>query len=177
MMPFMLEENEDGVLWYYGNIAGFSDGNRVIIDAIFNKEDLKNFIRKKTDKPIEVREGVYESICNGDLNFGNETSVKKMTLRIYQLLPDSPFEMRFISLHKREEKEFGHPKRSEYGVVYEGEINKFDLEDIWERFARIAPKDLGGHALSISDVVELTDGEDSRFFYIEPEVFTEIDFA
>jgi len=177
MIPFMLEENDDGILWYYGNIAGFSDGNRVIIDAIFNKEDLKNFIRKKTDKPIEVRTGVYESICDGSFNLGNEAGVKKMTLRIYQLLPESPLEMRFISLNKRKEKDFGNPRKEEYGVVYEGEINRFDLEDIWERFARIAPKDLGGHALSISDVVELTDGEDSRFFYIEPEVFTEIDFA
>lgn len=72
----------------------------------------------------------------------------------------------------------GHdrPRREEYVRVYEGEIENYSLEEVWEKYGRRVPEGFQGHALSISDVIEFADGENSRFFYIEPSGYEEIRF-
>ena len=57
-------------------------------------------------------------------------------LRIYQLGQDSPIMMRFISLAEREKRGFEKPQQKEYALVYEGEVDTFSLEDVWEKFGR-----------------------------------------
>lgn len=84
--------------------------------------------------------------------------------------------MRFISLAEREKRGFEEPQQKEYALVYEGEVDTFSLEDVWEKFGRRVPKDFEGHALSISDVVEFSDEKASRYFYVEPKGFAEIVF-
>ena len=71
---------------------------------------------------------------------------------------------------------FEKPQQKEYALVYEGEVDTFSLEDVWEKFGRRVPKDFEGHALSISDVVEFSEEEVSRYFYVEPKGFAEITF-
>ena len=56
------------------------------------------------------------------------------------------------------------------------EVDAFDLEKLWESFGEKLPKNYSGHALSISDVVELSEGENKRFFYVDPKGFVEIEF-
>lgn len=80
------------------------------------------------------------------------------------------FDKNFERLH------YGKPQAEEYALVYEGEVENFSLEEVWEKFGRRVPKDFEGHALSISDVVELIEDEASRFFYVEPKGFAEIVF-
>ena len=101
---------------------------------------------------------------------------KGRRIRIYQLKQDSPLLMRFISLAERAKRGFEKPQQTEYVLVYEGEVDTFSLEDVWEKFGRRVSRDFEGHALSISDVVEFSDEKASRFFYVEPKGFTEIVF-
>ena len=65
----------------------------------------------------------------------------------------------------------------EYELVFEGRLEKSDLESMEERMARCTPDDLGGHQLSVSDIVELSQEGESRFFYAEAEGFEEIDLS
>ena len=97
-------------------------------------------------------------------------------LRIYQLGQDSPIMMRFISLAERKKRGYDRPRREEYVRVYEGEIENYSLEEVWEKYGRRVPEGFQGHALSISDVIEFADGEASRFFYVEPSGYEEIRF-
>lgn len=161
---------EDGIIHYYGNLAGFIDGNILVVDPLFDKKEIRN-LAANLELKVEVKEGTYK-----ELNEGIKGSAKTLKLAIYQLTRDTPLEERFISLSKRKELGFRAPDREEYDQIYEGEVEKFDLEDIWERFARSVPKDFGGHALSISDIVMLSDGDNERSFYLEPSGFTEIEF-
>ena len=103
-------------------------------------------------------------------------AAKGRRIRIYQLKQDSPLLMRFISLAEREKRDFEKPKEKEYALVYEGEMDTFSLENVWEKFGRRVPRDFEGHALSISDVVEFSEEEVSRYFYVEPKGFAEIVF-
>lgn len=106
-----------------------------------------------------------------------ETSIGEgRRLRIYQLGQDSPIMMRFISLAERKKRGYDRPRREEYVRVYEGEIENYSLEEVWEKYGRRVPEGFQGHALSISDVIEFADGENSRFFYIEPSGYEEIRF-
>ena len=84
--------------------------------------------------------------------------------------------MRFISLAERKKRGYDRPRREEYVRVYEGEIENYSLEEVWEKYGRRVPEGFQGHALSISDVVELIEDEASRFFYVEPKGFAEIVF-
>lgn len=77
---------------------------------------------------------------------------------------------------EREKRGFEKPQQKEYALVYEGEVDTFSLEDVWEKFGRRVPRDFEGHALSISDVVEFSEEEVSRYFYVEPKGFAEITF-
>ncbi len=178
----------NGVLIYYGNPAGYLQDGKVILDSLFYKEELVRWLKEKEQAEVEIREGVYDRLAAGG---GMETAgppkegkevYAARSIRIYQLKQGSPIMMRFISLAERKKRGFGYPQRSEYALVYEGEVEKFDLEEVWEKFGRRLPaefmrgEDFKGHALSISDVVELAEEDDSRFFYVEPSGFEEIMF-
>ena len=156
----------DGILIYYGNPAGYLSEGKVVLDSIFDKEEIIAFLSEKEKLAVEIRSGVYDRLSEGG----------GRRIRIYQLKQDSPFMMRFISLAEREKRGFEKPQQKEYALVYEGEVDTFSLEDVWEKFGRRVPRDFEGHALSISDVVEFSEEEVSRYFYVEPKGFAEITF-
>ena len=166
----------DGILMYYGNPAGYLLDGKVILDSLFEKEDLLRYIKEQEKAEVEIREGVYDRLLIGGDVQETEYPKEGRRLRIYQLKQDSPIMMRFISLAERKKRGYGEPQKDEYALVYEGEIDRFDLENVWERFGRRLPDDFNGHALSISDVVAFSEGSDSRFFYVEPSGFAEIEF-
>lgn len=166
----------DGILIYYGNPAGYLSEGKVVLDSIFDKEEIIAFLSEKEKLAVEIRSGVYDRLSEGG---GMEMTVeasKGRRIRIYQIKQDSPFMMRFISLAEREKRGFEKPQQKEYALVYEGEVDTFSLEDVWEKFGRRVPRDFEGHALSISDVVEFSDEMASRYFYVEPKGFAEITF-
>jgi len=166
----------NGVVHYYGNPAGYLSGNVVYVDSIFYKEELISYLTSRGYEKIEIRDGIYDRLsANGDVN-GIEEVTGGRRIKIYQLLPNTSILIRFVGLAEREKRGFEKPRRDEYVLVYEGEAESFSLEHIWEKYNQSLPNGMKGHALSISDVVELIEEEDSRFFYVEPTGFTEIEF-
>lgn len=166
----------NGVLIYYGNPAGYLLDGKVILDAIFDKKDIISFLSEKEHLTVEVREGVYDRLSEGGGVENVTVQGKERRIRIYQLKQDSPIMVRFISLTERINRGFDRPQPKEYDLVYEMEVDAFDLEKLWESFGEKLPKNYSGHALSISDVVELSEGENKRFFYVDPKGFVEIEF-
>ena len=166
----------DGILIYYGNPAGYLSEKKVVLDSIFDKEEIISYLSEKEKLAVEIRPGVYDRLSEGGGMELSGIETKGRRIKIYQLKQDSPFMMRFVSLAEREKRGFEKPQPQEYALVYEGEVDNFSLEDVWEKFGRRAPRDFEGHALSISDVVEFIDEKVSRFFYVEPKGFAEIVF-
>lgn len=166
----------DGILIYYGNPAGYLSEKKVVLDSIFDKEEIISYLSEKEKLAVEIRPGVYDRLSEGGGMELSGIETKGRRIKIYQLKQDSPFMMRFVSLAEREKRGFEKPQPQEYALVYEGEVDNFSLEDVWEKFGRRVPRDFEGHALSISDVVEFIDEKVSRFFYVEPKGFAEIVF-
>ena len=169
---------QNGIVFFYGNPAGYLGDGKAVIDCMFQKEELVSFVKEQFLVEPVFREGVYDRLSEGGgVKETAEGSIGEgRRLRIYQLGQDSPIMMRFISLAEREKRGFEKPQQKEYALVYEGEVDTFSLEDVWEKFGRRVPRDFEGHALSISDVVEFSEEEVSRYFYVEPKGFAEITF-
>lgn len=163
---------------FYGNPAGYLGDGKAVIDCMFQKEELVSFVKEQFLVEPVFREGVYDRLSEGGgVKETAEVSIGEgRRLRIYQLGQDSPIMMRFISLAERKKRGYDRPRREEYVRVYEGEIENYSLEEVWEKYGRRVPEGFQGHALSISDVIEFADGENSRFFYIEPSGYEEIRF-
>ena len=163
----------NGILYYYSNPAGYRMGETLILDSIFAKEDLIAYLSETEKLSVKIRDGVYDRLSEGGEVVADNGEKR---IRIYQLKQDSPILMRFVSLAERKRRGFAQPQKQEYVLVYEGEVEDFQLEKVWEKFGRKVPDDFRGHALSISDVVEFSDGETSLFFYVEPKGFANIEF-
>ena len=154
----------------------FTRGRNVLVDAVFFKQDLLDYADGKLRERFMVKEGIRR-IPLGKDEAPNDVPARITRVKIWQLKPDVPIGMRYVTLFGRNERGFGSPKKDEYRTVWEGRMEKHDLEDLGERLARCTPADFGGHFLSVSDVVELTVDEESRFFYAEAEGFVEIEFS
>ena len=166
----------EGILIYYGNPAGYLSDGVVVLDPIFDKREIIDYLSEKENLAVEIRAGVYDRLSEGGGIEPAGIENRGRRLKIYQLKQDSPILMRFVSLAERKRRGFDQPQKQEYVLVYEGEVDSFHLEEVWEKFGRKVPGNFKGHALSISDVVEFSDGETSLFFYVEPKGFAEIEF-
>ena len=166
-------ELKNGRLLYYGNPAGYQAEGAVVADPMFQREDLSRWLGQR-GLAVRWEAGVYERLSSGQpLNAEQAGSALKLC-RIWQLGPEAPVEARFLSL-ERMTAAFGPPDPARYRVVYDGCPGAEALEDLWDKFSHTALE--GGHPLSISDVVELYDGDGSTFFYCDRTTFRPIDFT
>ncbi len=164
----------EGILIYYGNPAGYLSGKKVILDSLFAKEEIMAYLSNEKGLAVEIGQGIYDQLSEGREVEVLKTGGKERRVKIYQLKQDSPIMVRFISLAERKRRGFEAPQPYEYFLVYEEAVKDFSLEDIWERFGKRVPEGFVGRTLSISDVVEFMHGEESRFFYVEPDGFAEV---
>ena len=123
----------------------------------------------------EFKEGIFDKLAEKEEISQFDTKENKLKkVRIWQLKPSSDFSMRFISFDELM-KNFGKPDKNNYKVVFDGELPTDNLESIYEICNLNQPDGYEGHALSISDVIELYDTQ-SKFYYVDKIGFKEIDF-
>lgn len=164
-----------GCLYYYGNPAGFVKEQTAIVDTMFQSEELQQWLSEKNITATWA-DGIFEQLSNGEKTIGINEEIKPLKkIRIWQLKPDSDFNLRFISLEECQKK-FGEPNMENYETVYDGEFMTNDLEHIFTKLNINLPPGYQGHSLSMSDVVELYDDKDNNFFYVDSFDFKEISF-
>ena len=124
-------EIRNGRLFYYGSAVGYLEGDGITADPMFRREDLERWLERK-NLPVRWVDGVYDRLASGG-PIQNARPLK--SLRIWQLKPDTPIEMRFIGL-ERMAREFDGPNPSQYRIAYDGQAESQELEDIWNKFCR-----------------------------------------
>lgn len=164
-------EIRNGCLFYYGSAVGYLEGDGLTADPMFRREDLERWLERK-NLPVRWVDGVYDRLANGE-SIQNAQPLK--SLRIWQLKPDTPIEMRFIGL-ERMAREFDGPNPSQYRIAYDGQAESQELEDIWNKFCRRTLPG-GDHPLAISDVIELYDVGGSAFYYVDKREIVSVDFT
>lgn len=161
-------------IMFYGNAAGYVEGEKAVVDSMFQCEELKDYLEKERRLEAEWTNGVYDKLAYSKPNIDGSMPALK-SCRIYQLKPDVNVLMKFVG-YEELLKSFGEPKPENYNVVYDGQLETNDLESIFEKFNLYHPEGFTGHSLSISDVIELYSSNDSTFHYVDSFGFKEIDF-
>lgn len=169
-------EFKNGCIVYYGNPAGYLKEDKATVDKMFQSKEFEDWL---TDRNLEAlwKDGVFERLSKGEeLTENSEGKVPLKNVRIWQLKPESDFELRFRS-YDEIQNICGEPCIKNYDAVYGGELDTNDLEAIYSRFNIDHPEGFTGHSLSISDVVELYDDSGSTFHYVNRIGFKEIEFG
>jgi len=165
---------KNDLILYYGNKAGYIDNGKAVVDPLFRKDELRSYLTEKEGLELEWRNGTYERLADGKLDLeGNLQVLKKC--RVHQLKPDVDVMMKFIGYDELMER-FGEPDPENYQVVYDGEVETNDLEELYAKFNLDHPPGYEGHSLSMSDVVELYDDSGSSFHYVDRFGFKEVSF-
>lgn len=167
-------ELKNGCLFYYGSPIGYQEKDGLVADPSFRREELEQWLGQRN---MEVKwvDGVYDRLSSGGLQSAAEGAAPLKSCRIWQLKRDADIGMRFIP-YDQLLREYGEPNRENYDVVFDGQLENYDLEFIWFKFNEDHPSGFTGHSLSISDVVELYDGSGGSFFYVDRFGFQEISF-
>ncbi len=166
--------SENGIIEFYGNKAGFVKNRTAYIDKMFERRELTDVLTQSYALKVESRDGIYDRLISGE---EAQTEMLKLC-RIYQLKPSVDVQMKFISLSDMKRLGFGNPNIKNYDVVYEGNIETNDLDEIYGKLYIDAEVDgYRGHAMTMSDVIELYDDNESTFYYVDKGRYTRIRFS
>ena len=169
-------EFKNGCIVYYGNPAGYLKEDKATVDKMFQSKEFEDWLAERNLEAL-WKDGVFERLSKGEqLTENSEVRVPMKNVRIWQLKPDSDFELRFRS-YDEIQNICGEPSIKNYDAVYDGELDTNDLEAIYSKFNIDNPEGFTGHSLSISDVVELYDDSGSAFHYVDRIGFKEIEFG
>ena len=102
-----------------------------------------------------------------------------MDIRIYQVdMEKDQHRVAFASLEGMKKYSGRNaPDPSIYENVFEGNVECKSLEDVYVMFnTERRPSEFRGHSLSVSDIIEVRDGEQSKFHYCDSWGFKEVKF-
>lgn len=173
-MPKIMIDTRNRII-FYGNPAGYVTGDQAVVDPMFQTDELALFLQKQTLE-AKWQDGVYDRLVVGQDNGFDPEVPELKKCRIWQLTSDAPINMRFISYEAMMQK-FGDPEPSNYSVVFDGQIESNDLEEIYAKFRSGNNPGFTGHLMSLSDVVELYDDAGSEFYYCDKVGFRQIEFS
>lgn len=160
-------------LVYYGNLVGFVQDDKAVVDTMFQSDELAGYISRLKLTP-QWQDGVFDKLTAGEIPSEQKAPALK-NCRIWQLGRSADIAMRFISYDDMVQK-FGEPDPARYEKVFDGDIGTNDLEEIYSKCNLQHPPDYRGHSMSMSDVVELYDDSGSEFYYCDRVGFRPIKF-
>lgn len=166
---------ENGIIVYYGNLAGRVANGRAVVDPLFRGTELDDFLgRQKNVREVKWTDGVFDRLMSGSRDTVETQALKNC--RVWQLKPNVDIYMKFIGYDQLLQR-FGAPDPGNYQMVFDGEVKTNDLEELYAKFNLAKPPGYQGHSLSISDVLELYDENGSTFHYVDRVGFQQVDFA
>lgn len=93
---------------------------------------------------------------------------------VYQLMSGVPPERKFLPYRQLEER-YGGADRLDYHLIFDGMVEYDSLGDLYELFSvKTPPKGYIGRPLSMSDVIEIYNRDNSVLYYLDAEDMVEI---
>ena len=133
-----------------------------------NSEIEEMIVRRHTQ--INGKEIPISQICAEEVIL-NPTQLRPMKkCRIYQIKPQSK-EFLFLPYKKIEEQGFAVPPSEAYTMVYDEPLATDDLDEIFYIFNCRHPQNYCGRSMSVSDLVELYDDNESIYYYCDTTCF------
>ena len=120
-------EVRNGVIDYFGNLAGYVEGETAVVDVMFENEVLKRYLEEKKGLSIVWENGVYDRLAAGR-RAGVREGKRFKDCRIYQMKAEALPEKKFLD-YVVLKREYGEPDRCDYRLVYQSQMDTNDLED------------------------------------------------
>ncbi len=95
--------------------------------------------------------------------------------RVYQLKPGTDPEMRFVGYEQLMARH-GGVDSDNYALVFDGDVGSADPETVYRMLRDNPPPSYKGHALARSDVLEVYNPKESKFFYVDTFALKPVDF-
>ena len=150
-------------------VGYFEDGTAVLDSAFFGCDVGHRLIR--AGRAVRWQPGVAKRLEQIE----KERPVTRR-VRVWQLKPEADLNKKFIGYWELTDR-FGGPSRSDYQMVFDGQLDTDHPEELYERFnAGTLPQGYRGHRLTISDLVEIYDESHSEFWYLDLEGFVPVAF-
>lgn len=162
---------KNSIILFYGNNAGYIDGNQAIVDTMFESKELSEFLIKKGYE-VHLSTGIFDRLVSTGRRIDDE-NLKIKSCRIYQLKAEVNPNIKFVSyadllnMGCRIEEE-------NYSLVYDCEIETNNLDEIYDKFSENLPSEYKGHPISMSDIIEIYDRTQSNFYYVDRSGFKEV---
>lgn len=162
----------DGIVECYGNRAGYIKEKTAIVDAMFKRDEVEQYLLQENGFAVIWKDGVFDNLLQGKI----EDCFMLKFCRIYQLKPEVDLRMKYISYKELKSKGFGEPNITNYRVVFDGNIGTNNLEEIFAKLNQLPfPDGYDGYAMSKSDIIELYDDSGSDFYYADSIGFIKLD--
>ncbi len=104
-----------------------------------------------------------------------QLTAPKMRIRVFQIDESKDKDKLMFMSHENVMKS-ASVDSDIYHQVYGGVVNCSDLEGVFTLCNISFPAGYYGHSMSVSDVIEICDGDDKGFYYCDPVGFQKIDF-
>jgi len=167
-----MEITSDNIIMFYRNKVGYIKDRDAVVDPMFESEELTEFLTKTNNFNLKWKDGIYDVLIKNE----PIDAINLKVCRIYQLKPEADIRMKFIGYDELIKHGLGKPDPANYKVVFDGELDTNGLDEIFEKFNVDIPEYYEGHSLSMSDIIELYDGDGSEFHYVDTFGFKKIEF-
>lgn len=162
----------EGIIECYGNRAGFVKDKTAVIDEMFKRDEVTEYLKEKHGFDVHWEQGVYDRLVKGEI----QDSIMLKSCRVHQLKPGTDMRIKFIGYEDLINKGFGEPNLDNYRTVYDGNIGTNNLEEIYDLLNQdTLPSEYSGYAMSMSDIIELYDETGSEFYYVDSRGFIKLD--
>lgn len=165
---------EHGFLYYYENRAGYLKNELCYVDPIFFTRELRLLLKEHYGYAAKEEAGLYPRLLSCR-TYGDDGKAHLVLCRIWQWREEVPAEKKYLS-YETYRKEYQNLSLDDYRIVYDGYMETKVLEEIFQKFHTNLPEGFPGHAISMSDIIELYDeNSGSSFFYVDEYSFVEIE--
>ena len=154
-----------------GRPIGYIQKGAAVVDDACHLLEVNRFLMPRC-KSVKFALGVAKKLEQDEI-MGKAHTINRA--RVYQLKPDTAPEMRFTSYEQLMARH-GGVEPDNYAVVFDGDVGSSDPEEVYRLLRDNPPPGYKGHALTRSDVLEVYNPKESRFFYIDTLALKPIEF-
>ena len=167
-------EKKHNLIIYNKNPAGYIKNQVATMDSMFENDELTQWLQDE-NYSVTWADGIFDKLSMNRKFYETDLAQPLKNVRVWQLKPDFDRGCRFVSYDEMA-RNHGALTMDDYHVVFDGELQTNDLEQIYDICNNAHPEDYAEHSLSMSDMVELYDEDGSSFHYVDRFGFREIDF-
>jgi hypothetical protein len=169
-------EVKSGLVYYYGNPAGYVEDGKAVIDPMFKSDELTEWLAEKKGVGAEWREGVFDRLSAGKTDVETGEAKRFKDCRIWQLKPDADPLIKYIGYDELLQVQGRPPDPADYRAALDFQPDTDNIDEICNKFYENPHPDLVGGKVNLSDIIEIYDSGGSEFNYADRRGFVEVDF-